>query len=86
MSKLQEFRVKKKMSQFELAKLSNVSINSIQRFEQKKNCIDNCHLETLVRIGEILQIPFYELLESDDLSRRVRMQAYSAQPVQHAER
>ncbi len=85
MSKLQEFRVKKQMSQFELAKLTNVSVNSIQRFEQKSNCIDNCHLETLVKIAEILQIPFYELIESENLRSRVVLQL-QAPLVQNAER
>lgn len=86
MSKLQEFRNKMGISKFELALLSNVSINSIQRFEQKKYCIDNSHLETLVSLAECLNISFLDLVEDENLSRRLRKQALRAQLVQNAER
>lgn len=86
MSKLQEFRMQKGLSQFELALLSNVSINSIQRFEQKKYCIDNSHLETLVSLADCLNISFLDLVEDEELSRRLSKQAIRAQLVQNAER
>lgn len=86
MSKLQEFRMQKGLSQFELALLSNVSINSIQRFEQNKYCIDNSHLETLVSLADCLNISFLDLVEDEELSRRLRKQSIRAQLVQNAER
>lgn len=85
MSKLQEFRKNKGISQFELAKRADVSIQTIQKFEQRVNCIDNCHLDTLVKIGNCLNISFVDLLESDDLKARVLLQL-QAPLVQHAER
>lgn len=84
MTKLQEYRVNLGISQFELAKRSNVSIQTIQKYEQNVNCIDNCHLSYLVNIADVLNISFVDLLDSDDLRRKVVKQ-FGAQLVQNAE-
>lgn len=85
MSKLQDFRKTKGLSQMELAKYSNVSIQMVQKLEQNKMIIENCHIDTLLKFSEILGCRFYELFDDEVLSRRVRLQLF-APSVQGAER
>lgn len=85
MTKLQEFRKQKDLSQFELAKNSGVSIQLIQKYEQGVLKIENCRLDNLIRISSALGISFVDLFDDSNFVRRVGEQLF-AQPVQHAER
>lgn len=44
MTKLQAIRKKRGLSQFELAKYSDVSIQAIQKYEQNSMSIDSCRI------------------------------------------
>lgn len=83
MTKLQYFRKKIGISQFELAKYSDVSIQCIQSYEQGKALIDNCRLDNLLRISSVLCVPFYDLLEDDVLRRRVLQQTNEPLASEH---
>ena len=50
MTKLQYYRKKKNITQYELSKLSNISLRSIQNLEQGVNNINSCHLDTHIFI------------------------------------
>lgn len=83
-SKLQDFRKKKGLSQFELAKYSDVSIQAIQKYEQNVMSIDSCRLSSLLRIADVLSVSFLDLLEDENFRRRVEEQFLRA-PVQGPE-
>lgn len=74
MTKLQEARRSKKITQYEFSRLTNISIRSIQDLEQGRVNIDNVHLFTLVRFGQVLGVPFVTLLEDENFARQVEEQ------------
>ncbi len=65
-SKLKTIREIRGLSQSELSKLSNVSLRSIQLYEQKVNDIDKAQAHTLYKLSMILCCDIEELLESPE--------------------
>lgn len=74
MSKLQDLRRLKNLTQYEFSKRSNVSLRYIQDLEQERFPIDNVHMQTLVRFGQVLGVPFVVLLDDEMLAREVVQQ------------
>lgn len=74
MTKLQELRKGKKITQEELSRLSKISVRSIQDLEQGRVSIDNVHLSTLIKFGQVLDVPFVVLLEDESFAKDVRKQ------------
>lgn len=74
MTKLQELRKEKKITQEEFSRLSKISVRSIQDLEQGRVSIDNVHLSTLIKFGQVLDVPFVVLLEDEKFARDVRQQ------------
>lgn len=74
MTKLQAIRKKRGLSQFELAKYSDVSIQAIQKYEQNSMSIDSCRISSLLRIAKVLNVSFLDLLESEFLRQEVEEQ------------
>lgn len=74
MTRLQEQRKKKGLTQEEFSKLTNISIRSIQDLEQGRVKIENCHLDTLVKFGQVLCVPFTMVLNDADFARKVEEQ------------
>lgn len=72
-TKLQKLRVKKGLSQGELAAVSNVKKRSIQCYEQETRSIDNARLETLCDLSIALDCKIEDLLESKELITKLRM-------------
>lgn len=60
---LARMRKKRGMSQSELAKKSNVSIRSIQLYEQRKNNINNAQYNNLKDIASVLNCEIVDILE-----------------------
>lgn len=63
--KLQEVRKAKGLTQAELALQSGVKLRTIQEYEYGRQKMDSAHIDTLVGIGEALEVPFYELMEDE---------------------
>lgn len=65
MSKLKLLRTGKKLSQRELAEKSGVSLRTLQRYEIGDRDINGTNLEALLKLSDVLEIKFYELLDDD---------------------
>ena len=70
MSKLKLLRTGKKLSQRELAEKSGVSLRTLQHYEIGDRDINGARLETLLKLSDVLEIRFYELLD-DDLQEKI---------------
>ena len=66
-SKLRRLRVKKGLSQTELASLSGIPVKTIQGFEQNKSCIDGAKLNTICRLCAALGCKVGDILEDAEL-------------------
>ena len=62
-TKLKQIREANGLSQSELAKLSGVSLRSIQMYEQRKNDIDKAQGQTLYKLSAVLACQIEDLLE-----------------------
>ena len=65
-SKLKTIREYRGLSQSELAYLSNVSLRSIQLYEQKANDIDKAQAHTLYKLSNVLGCSIEDLLENPE--------------------
>lgn len=70
--KLQDIRKRSGLSQSELSHRSGVKLRTIQEYENGRRQIDNAHVDTLISIAEVLEVPFYELME--DAQRKNNIQ------------
>ena len=67
MSKLQQQRIKAKLSQSELARLSGVSIRTLQAYEVKQHNIDGAKIKTLLKLTQALGCTLADILEDEEL-------------------
>ena len=72
MTKLQEMRIKNNLSQSKLAELSGVKIRMIQQYEINARNIDGAKLETLCDLANALKCKVYDIIESDELIKKVK--------------
>lgn len=70
MSKLKLLRTEKKLSQRKLAEKSGVSLRTLQHYEIGDRDINGASLEALLKLSDVLEIKFYELLD-DDLQEKI---------------
>lgn len=62
-SKLKKLRESRGISQAELAKLSGVSLRSIQMYEQRVNDIDKAQAQTIYKLSRVIGCTMEDLLE-----------------------
>lgn len=77
-TKLQEARVKRGISQGELADATGVPKKTIQGYEQKRLHIDSAKLNTLCDISLALNCKVEDILESEELIEKLRKTAKSS--------
>ena len=65
MSKLKLLRTGKKLSQRELEEKLGVSLRTLQHYEIGDRDINGASLEALLKLFDVLEIKFYELLDDD---------------------
>ena len=65
-TKLKTIREARCLSQNELAKLSGVSVRSIQLYEQKVNDIDKAQAQTLYKLARVLGCSIEDILENPE--------------------
>lgn len=66
-SKLRRLRVKRGLSQRDLATKSNVPLRTIQKYENSESPIDGTKLNTMCQLCIALDCNIPDILESDDL-------------------
>ena len=66
-TRLKTIRENRGVSQTELAKLSGVSLRSIQMYEQKVNDIDKAQARTVYKLSRVLGCTVEDLLENPEL-------------------
>ena len=69
-TKLRIVRVRRGLSQSELAEASGVPKTTIQRFEQEPNKIDGTKIRTLCGLCEALDCKVTDIIEDDELIER----------------
>lgn len=66
-SKLRILRVKRGLSQSELAKLSDIPVRTLQKYENNYQSIDGAKLNTICQLSAALECKITDILESDEL-------------------
>lgn len=69
-TKLRVARVRRGLSQGELAEASGVPKKTIQRFEQEPHKIDGTKLKTLCELCEALECTITDIIDDDELIER----------------
>lgn len=77
MTRLQVLRKKKGLTQAEFSKAAKTSLRYIQDLEQGRVNISGVHIETLVKFGSVLDVPFTDLLEDRRVATAIIMQLRS---------
>lgn len=67
MSKLQELRKSKNLSQSELAKITNIKVRTIQMYEQLESPIHSAGLDKLVPLALALNCKISDILEDEQI-------------------
>lgn len=62
---LKETRIKKNLTQKELAQISKISIRTIQNYECGHRNINNAPLSHLIDLANALGVNFYEILDKE---------------------
>lgn len=68
-SQLQELRKAAGLSQEHLARKCDVSVAVIRKYEQFYNAIEAARIQTLLRISNVLGVPFWELFDDPELAK-----------------
>lgn len=68
-SRLKQLRERSGLTQEQLAKESDISVSTIRQYEQLYNAIEAARIQTLLRISNILGVPFWELFDDPDLEK-----------------
>lgn len=71
MKNLQRIRKERGYSQNQLAELSGVKKQTIQRYEMGYRSIDGANLDTLTALAGALNVPFYDLIENPELKQKI---------------
>lgn len=59
---LKEMRLNKKMSQAQLAMLANISLRTLQEYEQGRKDIKNAKVSTVLKLSQILDCDIKDIL------------------------
>lgn len=71
-TKLRRLRVKKGLSQSELAAISGVPVQTIRRYEQNPNQIDGTKLNTLCSLCLAVDCKIEDIIESEELIQKFK--------------
>lgn len=66
MTNLQRIRLERGLSQSQLANAANISLRTIQAYEQKAKDINKAQLKIACKLAKVLSIRPEELLEDDE--------------------
>lgn len=71
---LRHYRTEKNMTQEELAKLSQVAVNSIRSYEQAKA---NATIENIAQIAEALNVTISQLCDNEQTTQPIKINTYA---------
>ena len=66
MTKLKEMRQKANMTQNQLAKKTNISIRTLQSYEQGAKIFDNARIDTIMKICLALNCKISDVIENEE--------------------
>lgn len=66
-TKLKDIRVKRGLTQSEVAKKANVSYRTYQFYEQGHRLIENAGLDVILPVCNVLRCNIEDIIDSDDL-------------------
>lgn len=66
MSKLKEMRQKANLTQIQLAEKADLSIRTIQSYEQGAKIFDHARLDTILKICLILDCKLIDIIENEE--------------------
>lgn len=72
MTKLQEVRMSRGLSQKQLAERAGISFRMLQNYEQGAKQLDNARLGTILKICIALNCTMEEVIENDSLFKLLR--------------
>ena len=70
---LKEIREKQGLSQSQLAKKANISLRTLQHYEQQTSNIDNAKLDTLINLAVALNCNIRDILTSPELKEKCNL-------------
>ena len=72
-TRLKRLRVARGLTQAELSRMSDVSLRSIQQYEQRKKDINKAQAFSVYRLARVLGCQMEELMEADDVREDLRV-------------
>ena len=66
-SKLKQIRKEKGLTQSELAEKCNISIKSVQAYEQGTRKLEKANKNTIIKICEVLNCKISDIIESEEM-------------------
>jgi transcriptional regulator with XRE-family HTH domain len=69
---LKELRLDKGLSQSQLAEAAEISIRTLQQYEQGARDINGCRLKTLIKLSNVLECDIIEILTDDELIEMIK--------------
>lgn len=75
--KLREMRDRAGLTQRQLSEMSGVNIRNIQQYETGNRRIDGADLEALCDLAIACKCTLFDLLESEELIRKLKIAAYN---------
>lgn len=69
---LKEIREKQGLSQSQLAKKANISLRTLQHYEQQTSNIDGAQLDTLINLALALNCNIKDLLNNPELKEKCK--------------
>ena len=69
---LKELRLDKGLSQSQLAQAAEISIRTLQQYEQGARDINGCRLKTLLKLSNVLECNIIDILTDDELIEMIK--------------
>lgn len=64
---LKQLRLDKGLSQSQLAEAAEISIRTLQQYEQGARDINGCRLKTLIKLSNVLECSIVDILTDEEL-------------------
>lgn len=69
---LKELRLNKGLSQSQLAQATDISIRTLQQYEQGNRDINGCRLKTLIKLSNVLECSIVDILTDEELIEMIQ--------------
>ena len=69
---LKELRLNKGLSQSQLAQATDISVRTLQQYEQGNRDINGCRLKTLIKLSNVLECSIVDILTDEELIEMIQ--------------